>query len=158
MFGWLRRPMAASIRHAEGNDARVLSLLHAQGFDHAWSAVDFEAMIADRSVIGHVLCLGRAGPSGFVLSRVAADEAEILSIVIDQNAQGKGFARQLLETHMDDLVRHRARKLFLEVEAGNAPALSLYKRLAFAEIGRRRSYYRKADGSSADALTMSRAL
>ena len=44
--------------------------------------------------------------------------------------------------------------MHLEVEDGNAPALALYRRLGFGEIGRREGYYGRADGSRAAALTM----
>ncbi|MET0429646.1 MAG: ribosomal-protein-alanine acetyltransferase, partial [Microvirga sp.] len=48
-----------------------------------------------------------------------------------------------------------ARIVFLEVEEGNAPALALYRRLGFREVGRREGYYARPDGTRAAALTMS---
>ena len=48
--------------------------------------------------------------------------------------------------------------MHLEVEEGNAPALAVYRRLGFGEIGRRAGYYLKADQTRAAALTMKLAL
>jgi [ribosomal protein S18]-alanine N-acetyltransferase len=150
----MSKPVFAAIRAARGEDSPTLSTLHAQGFDRAWGISDFEALIADRSVMGHVACIRSARPIGFVLSRMAADEAEILSIVIDRGKRGQGHAQRLLAQHLDDILRQRIRKMFLEVEAENRPAIGLYRGFGFIEVGRRSSYYRKADGSSADAIVM----
>ena len=57
---------------------------------------------------------------------------------------------------IDALAVARARgagAMFLEVAAGNAPALALYGREGFAEVGRRRRYYRHP---TEDALVLGR--
>jgi [ribosomal protein S18]-alanine N-acetyltransferase len=50
------------------------------------------------------------------------------------------------------------RTLFLEVEEGNTAALALYARQGFTEVSRRAAYYRKSDGSAANAIIMRRTL
>ncbi len=95
-----------------------------------------------------------AKPSGFALSRIVLDEAEIITIAILPEALGKGYAGPLLAHHLDGLSRQGVRKVHLEVEEGNAPAISLYRRAGFRETGRREAYYQKADGSRVSALTM----
>jgi ribosomal-protein-alanine N-acetyltransferase len=52
----------------------------------------------------------------------------------------------------------RAEALFLEVDETNRPAIALYKRFGFRQVGRRPNYYSSADGSSAGALVMRRDL
>jgi [ribosomal protein S18]-alanine N-acetyltransferase len=99
-----------------------------------------------------------AQPEGFILSRIAADEAEVLSIAVDPKRRGEGIARRLLQTQMEMLPLNRIRTLFLEVEDGNAPALALYKRSGFVEVARREAYYRKSDGSAATAFVMRKSL
>jgi ribosomal-protein-alanine N-acetyltransferase len=42
----------------------------------------------------------------------------------------------------------------LEVEEGNGPAVALYRRAGFREVGRREGYYLKPDGTRASALAM----
>jgi ribosomal-protein-alanine N-acetyltransferase len=79
---------------------------------------------------------------GFAASRVDADEGEVLSVAIAREAHGRGCAGPLLRRHLESL----------------APALALYRRLGFAEVGRRPGYYLRPDGSRATALTMTKLL
>jgi [ribosomal protein S18]-alanine N-acetyltransferase len=95
--------------------------------------------------------------AGFVLSRIAADEAEILTVAGDTRLRGRGLAGRLLGEHVKDLMRAGVRHLFLEVESENMAALKLYTRHGFETIGRRKGYYRSASGV-ADAITMRREL
>jgi [ribosomal protein S18]-alanine N-acetyltransferase len=158
VLSWLFGARRMSVEAARSADASALAGLHAQGFERAWDASAFDQLLTDGAVIGHVGRRRWGGPIGFVLSRKAADEAEILSIVVSRKARGRGVAAQLLGAHLSAVAQAGARRMFLEVDAGNAPALRLYQRFGFEEAGRRRSYYRKPDGSAADALIMARAL
>ncbi|MEI2736042.1 MAG: GNAT family N-acetyltransferase [Rhodoblastus sp.] len=92
--------------------------------------------------------------SGFVLSRRAVDEAEILTIAVDPHARGSGIGTALLGGHLSRLSRLGVSTLFLEVDEANAPALALYRRFGFQQVGRRAAYYAKADGARANALIL----
>lgn len=158
VLDWLRGPpLVARIAPLTTDHAADLARLHATAFARPWDGVEFERLLADRAVIGDGVFLARAPePVGFVLSRIVADEAEILTVAMGPQARGRGQGRPLLEQHLDALVRRGVRVVHLEVEEGNAPALALYRRLAFTEVGRREGYYAKPDGRRAAALTMSR--
>ena len=54
--------------------------------------------------------------AGFILSRLAAGEAEILSIAIAPKQRGRGLARPLLDLNLRRLAGLGARTVFLEVE------------------------------------------
>ena len=95
---------------------------------------------------------------GFVLSRLAADEAEILTIAVESASRGKGVGRALLAENLRQAANAGARAMFLEVDRGNAPALALYKRLGFVAVGERAGYYRRKDGVRATAIVMRKAL
>jgi len=153
----LRKKSSAFVRHAAQKDAQQFATLHAQGdFSHAWSLAEFEGFLADRSVLADVLC----DPSrqdriyGFVLSRRASDEAEILTIVLARAVRGRGWGRVLLRQHLAHLASKGVSTLFLEVEDGNQPARALYEAHGFAVIGKRPGYYQRPDGSAALALVM----
>ncbi len=92
---------------------------------------------------------------GFVLSRRAADEAEILTVVVAPPLRGGGHSRSLLREHLNGLALTGTTRVHLEVDEGNEPALKLYRRMGFKQVGARTGYYAKADGSRATALTMS---
>ena len=139
-----------------GTDAAArLAAIHASAFPRPWSTLDFERMLGERGIVADGLFLGRATkPSGFVLSRIVLDEAEIITVAIAPEARGKGHARALLTHHLDALSSRGVARVHLEVEEGNGPAIALYRRAGFRETGRRAGYYHKADGTKASALTM----
>jgi ribosomal-protein-alanine N-acetyltransferase len=91
---------------------------------------------------------------GFVLARVAADEAEILTLAVMPGARRQGHGGALLSGAMAGAAVRGAAAMFLEVAERNAAARALYARAGFTEAGRRRRYY--ADG--ADALVLRREL
>lgn len=146
------------IARAETTDADDLAAIHAGAFHRGWPADDFVAMLGERAVLAHVIRRRANAPvAGFVLSRMAADEAEILTVAVDKRLRGRGFAGRLLAEHVRDLMRAGVKNLFLEVESENAPALKLYARQGFEPVGRRKGYYRSASGA-ADAIMMRREL
>ena len=156
-WGWWPQSVPAIVL-AEIDDAEELAALHGASFHRGWGAHDFAAMIADRSVLAHVIRRrATASIAGFIVSRIAADEAEILTVAVSRRLRGRGFAGRLLSAHVKDLMRAGVKALFLEVESENAPALKLYARQGFEPIGRRKGYYRSATGQ-ADAVMMRRAL
>ena len=154
-FDWFRRtiPVGHTAPLDTGHGAR-LAVIHASAFARPWDSHEFERLLADRAVVADGLFLGSGEPSGFVLSRVVADEAEILTVAMAPEARGRGNAKPMLAAHVDALARRGVAVVHLEVEEGNAPALALYRRFGFVEVGRREGYYRKRDGGKAAALTM----
>jgi [ribosomal protein S18]-alanine N-acetyltransferase len=153
-FGKTRGPLL--IRPADMTDAPAIAALHAMAFDRPWGLMEFERLLAEENILAHVAAAGTAGAraEGFTLSRLAADEAEILSIAVAPERRGEGVARRMLDAHREALMLSRVRMLFLEVEDSNAAALALYRRQGFQEVSRREAYYRKADGSAATAFVM----
>ena len=160
MIGWVSgwfSPGKAVVEPATLRDAQRLAQLHAASFHRGWGEVEFESMMAERNTLVHRLRLGRK-IIGFAVSRIGADEAEILSIAIDADKRGRGLSRDLLLTHLGHLAGRGVRRIFLEVEENNAPARRLYERCGFAVIGRRERYYQQANGEQLNALLMRRDL
>lgn len=94
---------------------------------------------------------------GYAIMSLAADEAHLLNLCLDRPAQGRGLGTLLLEHMLSRAARAGARVLFLEVRPSNLEALRLYRRSGFRHIGRRRGYYRAAEGRE-DALVLARSL
>jgi ribosomal-protein-alanine N-acetyltransferase len=114
-------------------------------------------MLTERNTLVHRLRMG-SKIIGFAVSRMAADEAEILSIAVAASHRGRGLSRNLLLTHLGHLAGRGVRTVFLEVEENNQPARRLYERAGFAVAGRRERYYRQAGGEQLNALLMRRDL
>jgi ribosomal-protein-alanine N-acetyltransferase len=142
---------------ATPRDAAGLAALHAASFNRGWSEHEFEQLLTDRSVIAERAAQGR-GSIGFILSRRAADEAEILSVAVAQRWRGRGLARRLLDLHLRRLAGLGLRAVFLEVDEDNVPARRLYARAGFSEVGRRPGYYTGTAGKQASALVLRRDL
>jgi ribosomal-protein-alanine N-acetyltransferase len=160
MMGFLRRLFARgtpAISEAGPRDAAALAALHGVSFRRGWSDGEFEALLLDRNVVAHRASVGRT-LAGFILSRLAAGEAEILSVAVAPAYRGRGLARQLLDLNLRRLAGLGAEAVFLEVDEDNAPACRLYRRAGFREVGRRGGYYPHAAGNAAAALVLRRDL
>lgn len=144
-------------------DAPALARLHAMAFDvpgGGWGTGEFHALLRQRTTFGYrAVRPSPAGappaePRGFVLAREIAGEAEVLTIAVHPAWQGRGIGRLLMDALLRELYARRATELFLEVDEGNAPALRLYERLGFREVGKREAYYEGPGGTPANAITM----
>ena len=87
---------------------------------------------------------------GFILLRMVADEAEIITIGVTTPRQGIG--RALAQAALTHAARNQIAKIHLEVAAGNTAACTLYAALGFTQTGKRRAYY--PDGADALILTL----
>ena len=153
---WWRGGTAA-IEPATLRDASGLAQLHGASFHRGWGEGEFEGMLTERNTLVHRLRLGR-NLIGFAVSRMAADEAEILSIAVAPSHRGRGLSRNLLLTHLGHLAGRGVRTVFLEVEENNQPARRLYDSSGFAVTGRRERYYREPSGEQLNAVLMRRDL
>ena len=147
----------AALAAAHPRDAPALAALHAASFSRGWSEHEFEQLLTDRNVLADRAASGRV-TVGFILSRRAADEAEILSVAVARTWRGRGLARRLLDLHLRRLAGLGLRTVFLEVDEDNAPARRLYARAGFCEVGRRPGYYAGVNGNSTAALVLRRDL
>lgn len=156
MRGW---PWAARIHVAEleADAAEDLSAIHGAAFAHTWSADDFAALLGERSVFALGLTRGTVfgrRPVGFVLVRIAADEAEILTIAVRPGHRRCGYGRRLMEEALRRLYGAGVAACFLEVDRANAAATGLYRALGFEVVGERPNYYRSGSPGDGSALVM----
>jgi ribosomal-protein-alanine N-acetyltransferase len=145
------------LSEAGPRDAPALAALHGASFRRGWSEDEFERLLLDRSVLAHRATLGHQ-PVGFIISRLAAGEAEILSVAVARSHQGRGLARRLHDLHMRRLAGLGVRTIFLEVDDDNLPARRLYARSAFRQVGRRDGYYPRPGSAAGAALVLRRDL
>lgn len=139
----------------------ALSVLHREDFSRPWSGNEFADLLEQSTVFGFAAFeegKGKAGPVGFVLARLAAGEAEILTIAVARGHRRQGLGRQMMDAVLRRLHSARAEALFLEVDATNLPALALYRNLGFREVGERPAYYQGPGNSRSNALIMRRDL
>ena len=117
-----------------------------------WSSDSFISSVNSSHV-----CVGLRGQKDWVAYAVfslVAGEAELLLIGVAQRWQNKGIASLLLRK-CEALIAHHAVDMFLEVRASNVPAIRLYEKLGFNNLGERKNYYPASDvskGRREDAL------
>lgn len=127
-----------------------MAALHAACFTvpRPWSAVEIAALQGGAGVF---TC---AESAGFLMGRVAADEAELWTLAVDPTARRQGVGGRLVVAFLAGARARGAARAFLEVAADNAPAIGLYLQAGFAVCGRRRGYYRPDNAPAVDALVM----
>ncbi|HEX6977836.1 MAG TPA: GNAT family N-acetyltransferase [Alphaproteobacteria bacterium] len=156
----------AQLREAGIADVPVLAVLHAGCFEDCWSAQSMLEVLSSPGVRAWIAFAAptdaSAGaevtPAGFAIARVAADEAELLSIGVLEGFRRQGIATMLLSQVTRHVTASGARRLFLEVAEDNLPAQALYAAHDFTMVGKRPDYYRTRNGGSVTALTLRRLL
>jgi ribosomal-protein-alanine N-acetyltransferase len=160
MNGWIDHLLGRAeprLSEAGPADAEAIAALHAASFHRGWSEDDVRRLLLDHAVMTHCAAIN-GDVTGFIMSRRATDEAEILSVAVESGQQGRGVGRRLLDWHLRHLAGQGTRAVFLEVEENNVAAIKLYRRAGFREVGRRPNYYPQGGGKSANALILRRDL
>jgi ribosomal-protein-alanine N-acetyltransferase len=148
-------PKYVSLLWAGPDQAGAIAALHTQLFDPPWDEAGIRALLDHPASTAFVAMIGNPKTAvGFVMGQLAADEAEILSIGVAKEWQRKGIGRRLVDGLARAVARAEVKRVFLEVAADNAAALALYRRLGFAEQGRRTGYYARKGGPAVDALKL----
>ena len=79
---------------------------------------------------------------GYIGSQTAAGETDVMNIAVHPDWRRRGIAQSLIECLVVELKNRGSEALMLEVRASNGPAISLYEKLGFRQVGRRPNYYR----------------
>jgi ribosomal-protein-alanine N-acetyltransferase len=89
--------------------------------------------------------------SGYIGSQTCGDESDVMNVAVHPDFRRRGIAEALVNRLVEELKAIDSHSLTLEVRASNVPAISLYEKLGFSEVGRRKNYYRNP---REDALIM----
>lgn len=113
------------------------------------------ALIVDTE--GRLIETGPARPAGFILTRAAPGEEELLLIAVIPEYRERGLGKLLIEKLFEAASTRGSDRIYLEMRRGN-PAVHLYSKLGFEPIGERRNYYRMTNGERVDAITFGRSI
>lgn len=150
-------PNAVSLLWAYPEHARSIAAIHGALFDEAWTADSIKSLLGDAGATGFIATYEHPqNVIGFVLARMVADEAEILSVGVKEEFQRCGVGDRLIQAIERIMNRVDVEKIYLEVAVDNDAAIHLYRKLGYDEVGRREGYYRRPDGGFADALLLAR--
>lgn len=134
----------------------ILAALHARCFvvPAPWDAAAFAELLSAPGVV----LLSDPDARGFLLARIVADEAEVLTLAVDPAHRRLGLGRVLMGRFDEAMQARGACTGFLEVAADNAAGRALYAACGWSEAGRRRAYYRTPGQSPVDALILCKPL
>ena len=131
--------------------ADVLAVLHKACFEKAWNKDAFLSLLRLPTTVGLL------NDAGFILCSVCGDEAEILTIGVLPSERKKGIAFALL-TEMEFVLKEAGvSNFFLDVNETNIPALNLYAKFGFEQVGLRKAYYQEK-GQTFDALLLKKCI
>ncbi len=138
------------IRPMSMEDVPAVAALEAKIFSDAWSENLYrETLESGRYDCWVLVCTepdeNGSGKecvlAGYFCGQMILDEAEVHRIAVDPAMRGRGYGQVLLEDFLDRMRDDGVAVVLLEVRAGNVPAIGLYVKNGFAEIGVRKGYY-----------------
>ena len=142
---------------------RIMQVMEA-AFDPAFGEAWNRRQVGDALTMGgcsYLLAdargmLSQSGPAaGFLLSRQAADEEELLLIAVRPEFRRHGIASKLLERFIAESKIRGIKRIFLEMRERN-PAGELYRKHGFEPVGRRPNYYNRGRITGIDAITFAK--
>ena len=148
--------MTLNIRKMESKDVAALTNMEQQCFTDPWS----EKMMADLldSSWDEVWVLeesesgdGTENLVGYINYRFIAGEGELMRIAVLPSMRGRGYSRKLMDVMVKAAAENGVSDITLEVRAGNAPAIGLYKSYGFVSEAVRKGDY---DNPTEDADIM----
>lgn len=79
---------------------------------------------------------------GYVGSQTVLGETDMMNIAVHPDYRKKGIGTALIVGLIGALEKRGSHSLMLEVRISNEVAISVYRKLGFDEVGRRKNYYR----------------
>ena len=130
--------MIAIVRMNESHVAAVAEL-EKQNFSEPWPDIAVRGELTNKLALW-LVALEDGEVVGYVGSQTVLQEADMMNIAVADSHRRRGIAKMLVE----ELIRQLdAYQLTLEVRASNAPAIALYEKMGFGQVGLRKNYYRK---------------
>ena len=123
------------------NESHVSAVaeLEKQNFSEPWPEIAVRSELTNKLALW-LVAVEDGVVAGYVGSQTVLQEADMMNIAVADTHRRRGIARMRVE----ELIRQLdAYQLTLEVRASNAPAIALYEKLGFTQVGLRKNYYHK---------------
>ena len=120
-------------------------------FDNFWSYNILKQELENPNTT-YIIAKEKNQVVGFAGISICIDEATLNNIVVKKDYRGRGLGGELLESLIDICSDLNLKTLTLEVNTSNEPAIRLYKKFGFKNLGIRKKYY----NNSQDAYIMTK--
>jgi ribosomal-protein-alanine N-acetyltransferase len=134
---------AVTVRPAAARDLDAVVAIERASFGDPWSRESFESAIADRNLRFEVAAAPAGEVAGYIVYWLAGGEGELANIAVAPARRRDGIGALLLHAVLTVARTAGTGFVHLEVRESNMAARALYARFGFAEVGRRRAYYRQ---------------
>lgn len=132
--------MAFEFRYASLEDIDDILAIEVEAMSTPWTYSSYkEAIDSDHAFI--VVATEENTIAAFAVFYLTVPEAELPDIVVERGHRGQGLGRLLMDYSLSQLKSKGVDTLFLEVRESNVAARSLYTRVGFEEIGKRKYFY-----------------
>ena len=138
------------IRLMNKGDIEQIAELEKLCFADPWSVSAFSYELNNPLSLWLVAVEGNT-VAGYVGSQTVMGESDMMNVAVAPEYRRQGIAEQLIIDLIRQLNDRNSKSLALEVRQSNLPAISLYEKLGFVQVGCRPRYYRNP---KEDALIM----
>ena len=118
-----------------------VAALEKQCFSEPWSENSVASELSNPLSLWLVAMDGDA-LAGYVGSQSVMGESDMMNIAVDAHYRRQGIAQAMVEALVTQLREKGNHSLTLEVRISNQPAIALYEKLGFEQVGKRLNYYR----------------
>lgn len=109
-------------------------------FSDPWSSFAFQSELKNPFSVW-IVAVDQGKVAGYVGSQTVIDSSDMMNIAVAESYRRQGVAQMLIEKLIDELKERQSMYLLLEVRVSNTPAISLYEKMGFQQIGLRPKYY-----------------
>lgn len=118
-----------------------VAALEKQCFSEPWSESSVASELSN-PLSAWLVAMDGDALAGYVGSQSVMGESDMMNIAVDAHYRRQGIAQALVEALVVQLKEKGSHSLTLEVRISNQPAIALYEKLGFAQVGKRPNYYR----------------
>ena len=127
------------IRRMTFEDVKSVAQIEAECFSMPWSETSFEDSLAREDTV-FLVCVDEE-VVGYIGMYLSFEEGEITNVAVTPSYRQRGCGNLLMEAVKKEAKARNAECVILEVRVSNEPAISLYKKNGFEEIGIRKNFY-----------------
>ena len=138
----LKSDMLFTFDTMKSEDIKYVADIEKSAILDPWSEKSFISQV-EKSYSFNIVCKYLGKPIAYLCTDFVIDEFEICTIAVDEKFRQRKIGKKLLTMLIEEANDRNAKLITLEVRASNAPAISLYEKMGFENLGTRKDFYSK---------------
>ena len=130
------------IRKMEARDVSWMARIEQENFSMPWSEKAFMDSLSQEEAL-FLVAEEEDRVLGYIGIYLSFEEGEITNVSVDSSSRNKGVGSELVEQLKKEAQARGTEKIFLEVRVSNEPAIRLYEKQGFEQVGCRKNFYEK---------------